>query len=215
MISPSASITVYVDWAVTRKCRQTCPRSSLRWVTYGIWAASSPMDSVLSRPPTPTTATSPSYFWARSDTLTLWARQVGHQGAQNHSTAGRPSRLEPSNGEPSTVVAAKSRSAILPVPITSEPDAPAGDREDVPSALDNPAAPAFPAPLIDLDPLVSGGPPPDGIPPIDHPKFQPAAAVDWLAETDPVLSLTVGAESRAYPLEVMTWHEIVNDAVGG
>ncbi len=94
-------------------------------------------------------------------------------------------------------------------------DQSSGDREDVPSALDNPADPAFPAPLIDLDHLVSGGPPPDGIPPIDHPKFQPAAAVDWLAETDPVLSLTVGAESRAYPLEVMTWHEIVNDTVGG
>jgi len=88
------------------------------------------------------------------------------------------------------------------------------DRGDLPSALDNPADPAFPAPLIDLDHLVSGGPPPDGIPPIDDPKFQTAAEVDWLEETDPVLSLTVGEETRAYPLQVMTWHEIVNDTVG-
>jgi len=87
------------------------------------------------------------------------------------------------------------------------------DRQDLPSALDNPADPAFPSPLIDLDHLVSGGPPPDGIPPIDDPKFQTAAEVDWLAATDPVLSLTVGEETRAYPVQVMTWHEIVNDTV--
>jgi hypothetical protein len=88
-------------------------------------------------------------------------------------------------------------------------------REEVPSALDNPADPAFPDPLIDLDHLVSGGPPPDGIPPIDDPKFQPADQVDWLEGQEPLLSLTVGEESRGYPLQVMTWHEIVNDTVGG
>lgn len=88
-------------------------------------------------------------------------------------------------------------------------------REDVPSALDNPSNPAFPAPLIDLDHLVSGGPPPDGIPPIDHPRFMRATEVDWLSARDPVLALTVGEETRAYPLQVMIWHEIVNDTVGG
>jgi len=88
-------------------------------------------------------------------------------------------------------------------------------REDVPSALDNPSDPAFPDPLIDLDHLVSGGPPPDGIPAIDDPKFQPADQVDWLAGREPLLSLTVGGETRGYPLQVMTWHEIVNDTVGG
>jgi hypothetical protein len=81
--------------------------------------------------------------------------------------------------------------------------------------LENPYDESFPQPLIDLDHLVSGGPPPDGIPPIDDPKFQPAGQVDWLAATEPVLALTVGEETRAYPLQVMTWHEIVNDSVGG
>jgi len=87
--------------------------------------------------------------------------------------------------------------------------------EDAPSALDDPANPAFPAPLIELEHLVSGGPPPDGIPPIDNPNFQPADTVDWLEASEPVLALTVGGETRAYPLQVMTWHEIVNDTVGG
>ena len=39
--------------------------------------------------------------------------------------------------------------------------------------------------------------------------------MDWLEAAEPVLSLTVGGETRAYPLQVMTWHEIVNDTVGG
>jgi hypothetical protein len=88
-------------------------------------------------------------------------------------------------------------------------------REDFPSALDNPDNPALPEPLIDPDHLVAGGPPPDGIPPIDDPQFQAVGEVDWLEEHEPLLSLTVGGETRGYPLQVMTWHEIVNDTVGG
>ena len=91
----------------------------------------------------------------------------------------------------------------------------AGAREDVASALDDPRHAGFPDPLIDLDHLVSGGPPPDGIPPIDNPKFADASTVQWLDGQEPVLSLTVAGETRAYPLQVMTWHEIVNDTVGG
>jgi len=88
-------------------------------------------------------------------------------------------------------------------------------REDATSALDNPADPAFPDPLIDLDHLLSGGPPPDGIPAIDDPKFQAASEVDWLDDSEPLLSLTLGGETRGYPLQIMTWHEIVNDTVDG
>jgi Protein of unknown function (DUF3179) len=87
-------------------------------------------------------------------------------------------------------------------------------KENVPSALKDPTNPAFPSPLIKLDHLVSGGPPPDGIPPIDNPKFQAARDVDWLEDAEPVLSLSVEGETRAYPLQIMTWHEIVNDTVG-
>ncbi len=91
----------------------------------------------------------------------------------------------------------------------------AAPREDVPSALEDRNDPAFPEPLIDPDELLAGGPPPDGIPSIDDPEFERADRVDWLEENEAVLSLTVGGETRAYPLRVMTWHEIVNDVVGG
>ena len=83
------------------------------------------------------------------------------------------------------------------------------------SALLNPTDEDFPAPLVDPSELVAGGPPPDGIPAIDEPKFVRQCSVDWLGEEEPVLSLEVAGEARAYPLRVMTWHEIVNDTVGG
>ena len=101
-----------------------------------------------------------------------------------------------------------------PAPKSSSSPA-AAPTEDVPSALEDRNNPAFPEPLIDPDALLSGGPPPDGIPSIDRPEFERADRVDWLEENEAVLSLTVGGETRAYPLRVMTWHEIVNDVVGG
>jgi hypothetical protein len=88
-------------------------------------------------------------------------------------------------------------------------------REDVPSALDDPGNPELPTPLIDVGELRQGGPPPDGIPPIDDPRFETATEVDWLSDDEPVLVLTLGDETKAYPVRVLTWHEIVNDVVGG
>lgn len=64
-------------------------------------------------------------------------------------------------------------------------------REDGPSALDDPADERLPEPLVDPARIVSGGPPPDGIPPIDQPFFERASAVDWIDDSDGVLSLTV------------------------
>ena len=68
--------------------------------------------------------------------------------------------------------------------------------------------------MLDPDLIVSGGPAPDGIPPIDQPRFSRARTVGWLTDTEALLSLTVGGETRGYPLQIMTWHEIVNDTVG-
>lgn len=86
---------------------------------------------------------------------------------------------------------------------------------DGPSALDEPSHPEFPEPLVDPEDLFYGGLPPDGIPAIDDPKFERVAEIDWLAPNEPVLSLTVADETRAYPLQVMAWHEIVNDTIDG
>jgi hypothetical protein len=67
---------------------------------------------------------------------------------------------------------------------------------------------------IDLKELLRGGPPKDGIPSIDNPRFLPAGAVDWLAPEELVIALQVDGKSRAYPLQILIWHELVNDRIG-
>ncbi|MBI3993933.1 MAG: DUF3179 domain-containing protein [Candidatus Lambdaproteobacteria bacterium] len=69
---------------------------------------------------------------------------------------------------------------------------------------------------VDFREIISGGPPRDGIPPIDKPAFvSNAEAAVWLEAGEPVLVVERGADVRAYPLQVLIWHEIVNDTVGG
>jgi len=64
--------------------------------------------------------------------------------------------------------------------------------------------------------ILSGGPPRDGIPPIDQPKFIDFAEADrYLERLEPVISFELNGDVRAYPLQILTWHEIVNDVVGG
>ena len=69
--------------------------------------------------------------------------------------------------------------------------------------------------LVPLDEIISGGPPPDGIPPIDRPKFIAPSQATWLDAQEPVLGLEIAGDARAYPLQILLWHEIVNDTVGG
>jgi hypothetical protein len=69
---------------------------------------------------------------------------------------------------------------------------------------------------FNYDQIISGGPPPDGIRPIDDPCFDSVATADqWLEPQSPVMVIEVDGDRRAYPLAIMTQHEIVNDVVGG
>ncbi|MGH8698229.1 MAG: DUF3179 domain-containing protein [Burkholderiales bacterium] len=69
---------------------------------------------------------------------------------------------------------------------------------------------------VDLGEIQSGGPPKDGIPAIDRPRFvSPDAAKAWLQAKEPVIALRLGGERRAYPLQILMFHEIVNDEVAG
>ena len=88
-------------------------------------------------------------------------------------------------------------------------------REEVPSGLDGPTADGLPKPLVDPSALRSGGPGPDGIPAVDAPRFQRARQVSWLHDREPVLALEVKGQARAYPVQILVWHEIVNDTVAG
>ena len=96
------------------------------------------------------------------------------------------------------------------------PPAAQGTLPDGPSALDDMANDAFPDPLVPLGEIISGGPPPDGIPPIDDPVFLPVVDnLQILDPAEPVVVLEINGDARAYPIRAMVWHEIVNDTVGG
>jgi hypothetical protein len=68
--------------------------------------------------------------------------------------------------------------------------------------------------LVPLSDFQAGGPPKDGIPAIDRPHFTRVDEVDWLEEREPVIVVEVGEETRAYPIQILMWHEIVNDRIG-
>ncbi len=64
--------------------------------------------------------------------------------------------------------------------------------------------------------IFSGGVPRDGIPPLDQPNFTTVAQADgWLEAQEPVIAFELNGEAKAYPLQILTWHEIANDTVGG
>ena len=64
--------------------------------------------------------------------------------------------------------------------------------------------------------IESGGPRRDGIPPLDDPSFAGQHEADrWLDGAEPVIALEVNGEARAYPIQILVWHEIVNDVLGG
>ncbi len=69
---------------------------------------------------------------------------------------------------------------------------------------------------VDLAEIKSGGPPKDGIPAIDRPRFVSArSAREWLKAKEPVIVLRIGDHARAYPIQILMYHEIVNDTLAG
>jgi hypothetical protein len=69
--------------------------------------------------------------------------------------------------------------------------------------------------IVPLDKIRGGGPPKDGIPSIDNPKFVRLTESDFMSSSDIVIGLEINGEAKAYPLFILVWHEIVNDNVGG
>jgi hypothetical protein len=68
--------------------------------------------------------------------------------------------------------------------------------------------------LVPPGAIERGGPPRDGIPAIDQPKFVPAARSGLRAQ-DRVLALRHRGVTRAYPVRILNWHEVVNDRIAG
>lgn len=64
--------------------------------------------------------------------------------------------------------------------------------------------------------ITSGGPPPDGIPPLDRPAYLSIAEASKQWKDDALVdTFTVDGQARAYPRFITVWHEIVNESAGG
>ena len=70
--------------------------------------------------------------------------------------------------------------------------------------------------LVDYTEILSGGVPRDGIPTIRDPRFISIAEADGVyVDHSPVMQVSLNGDARAYPLDILIWHEIVADVVGG
>ena len=68
---------------------------------------------------------------------------------------------------------------------------------------------------IPTDEIMGGGPPRDGIPALMSPRYVSASKATFMSPDEKVLGVAVNGDARAYPLRILSWHELVNDRIGG
>ncbi len=73
-------------------------------------------------------------------------------------------------------------------------------------------APTWTIPQADV---FDGGPGKDGIPALENPEMVPAPNGIYLSNDDLVIGYVSGNDARAYPHDILDWHEIINDEVNG
>ncbi len=116
-----------------------------------------------------------------------------------------PSVSEPvaSDGTPAAADSTPLEGALLP----EEPPPPGAEAE---------FSTDFSRHSVPYSEIISGGPPKDTIPAIDSPQFISVEEADqWLDPHEAVILVEVGGSARAYPVQILMWHEIVNDIVAG
>jgi hypothetical protein len=69
--------------------------------------------------------------------------------------------------------------------------------------------------IVPQEQILAGGPPKDGIPAILKPQFFPPEKATYLKDSDPIIGVRIGGQARAYPINILNWHEVVNDTVNG
>lgn len=154
-----------------------------------------------------------STFWfvLISTALLLSACSTAVAPAAPASSGGDGAAAAPATTQPevSPAVEPTASSGASPTPALLSPETP-------PSGAEREFSTDFSRHTVSYREVFSGGPPKDGIPAIDAPQFVTVAEADaWLASQEPVVLVQAGEEARAYPLQIMTWHEIVNDNIGG
>ena len=59
--------------------------------------------------------------------------------------------------------------------------------------------------------ILSGGVPKDGIPSLFSPEIIPATQADFIDDKDLIVGIVVDGKARAYPHQILDWHEVVNE----
>jgi len=72
----------------------------------------------------------------------------------------------------------------------------------------------FSAVTVPANEIHAGGPPKDGIPALTNPRFVTARNATYLRPDDRVIGVVAAKQSKAYPLRILNYHEIINDRVG-
>ena len=69
---------------------------------------------------------------------------------------------------------------------------------------------------VPLEEILSGGPSKDGIPAVDNPQFiRIEEANKTIGDSEPVIVVRYLEETKIYPIQILIWHEIVNDNIAG
>jgi uncharacterized protein DUF3179 len=68
--------------------------------------------------------------------------------------------------------------------------------------------------IVPISEILSGGPPRDGIPALTDPEFVAIDKAVWVEDDARILGVYINGIAKAYPLQIMNWHEIVNDTFG-
>lgn len=66
---------------------------------------------------------------------------------------------------------------------------------------------------VDLGRVVSGGPGKNGIPALSDPKFV-SIGESLIPDDVQAIVVTIGSDVRVYPLNILVWHELINDTIG-
>ena len=87
---------------------------------------------------------------------------------------------------------------------------------DLPRGAESEFNTDFTLSTIQFSDILSGGPPKDGIPAVDNPNYVSVSEADeWLDDLEPIATVEVNGETRAFPIQILMWHEIANVEVGG
>ena len=154
--------------------------------------------------------------------LSACAQAVAPAAGEVAQTVPSPTPLQ--ELQPAPTLSAAPTSSLMPTPSAKPTSSPTPFPKVSPTLLPEERPPTgatvefstdFSKHSVPYTDILSGGPPKDAIPAIDDPQHVPIGEADeWLKPREPVVLVEQNGQARAYPLQILMWHEIANDSLG-